>query len=309
MTTQTQIQPSIYERDGVYELVWRVFGRKYVNEPYFLYDINDPEAAYPQIRHLRTDVGRWIGPVFPEEQHRGHCFDPQENGFISSFGFLPVPQLGGSLIERDVVRGKPVRRKIFFMDELFLCPNCGRFFKLDDSWIKTPWLDASNGDIEVSKILAAIEDRKNKREFYIESCKGKYCKDITRRLREEFQREAEKAELRAAKAAESANPKPSPNNFVYLISGGGYVKIGIAVHVESRLSGLQTSSPFKLKLLKSWRCLDARSNEEILHGKFEQFRHHREWFQLPDDVLQHIITVEDLDIFLGQVEESNFVKP
>ena len=291
MNTQTQIKLPIYERDGVYELVWRVFGSKYVNEPYFLYDTNDPDG--------------WVNQtIFPEQQYREHCFYPDENHFLKR-GF-PVPQLGSSLIERNLGRRKYITRKRFFMDDLFLCPNCGAFYQ-DHSFPQIPWLDNSNSRIDTVAMLTAIEQRKDKKEFEI-----KPCAQLDRRLRnrcEYFVWEFRKALKRKAEEEVLFAPKPRSNPYVYLIGSQGHVKIGIAIDVRSRLSALQTSSPLKLKPLKSWKCLDAVASEKRLHKKFAKFRQSGEWFQLPDYVLQNLIAVTDLDVFLKQNQPNGFVKP
>jgi hypothetical protein len=291
VNTQTQIKPPIYERDGVYELVWRMFGSKYVNEPCFLYDTNDPDG--------------WVNQtIFPKQQYREHCFYPDDNHFLER-GF-PEPQLGGSLIERNLGRRKYIKRKRFFMDDLFLCPNCGAFYQ-DHSFPQIPWLDIYRGRIDTVAMLAAIEQRKDQEEFDIMPCAQRdhrlrnCCENFVWKFRKGLKRKAKEAALLA--------PKPPSNPYIYLIGSQGHVKIGIAVDVRSRLSTLQTSSPLKLKLLKSWKCLNAVASEKMLHKKFSKFRQSGEWFQFPDNVLQNLIVIDDLGVFLQPVRQRNFVKP
>lgn len=66
----------------------------------------------------------------------------------------------------------------------------------------------------------------------------------------------------------------------------GLVKIGLASNVHKRLSGLQTGSPTKLKLVGSI-VFDA-SLEKLLHKHFEDDHSHGEWFK-PNPQLSKII--------------------
>lgn len=56
------------------------------------------------------------------------------------------------------------------------------------------------------------------------------------------------------------------------------VKIGVATHVESRLSGMQTGNPVPLELL-GWGHGD-EEEEQYLHEQFKAFHIRGEWFAL-----------------------------
>ena len=84
-------------------------------------------------------------------------------------------------------------------------------------------------------------------------------------------------------------------NHLYVIEGGGFFKIGISTNVPSRFSGLQTSNPFPLRLLKSWQTDEAENYEKRLHRKFSRFRKSGEWFALPESEVNKIATAERLD--------------
>ena len=166
-------------------------------------------------------------------------------------------------------------------------------------------LDNYNCRIDTIAMLTAIEQRKDRKEFDVMPCAqrdhglGKRCETFVWEFRKKLKHRAKEEVLFA--------PRPPLNPYVYLIGSQGHVKIGIAIDVRSRLSTLQTSSPLKLKLLKSWKSVNALASEKMLHKKFAKFRQSGEWFQLPDNVLQNLIAIADLDIFLNQ--PKGFVKP
>lgn len=64
--------------------------------------------------------------------------------------------------------------------------------------------------------------------------------------------------------------------FVYLIFGGGRLKIGLAREPEKRLRGLQAGSPVPLTLLA--KIPGSLALEAQLHKRFEKYRLHGEWF-------------------------------
>jgi hypothetical protein len=52
--------------------------------------------------------------------------------------------------------------------------------------------------------------------------------------------------------------------------------------------------------LKVWECQDANKAEQSLHTKYDQFRQSGEWFTLSDDLLAHLLSLENLDSVEGQ---------
>lgn len=70
--------------------------------------------------------------------------------------------------------------------------------------------------------------------------------------------------------------------YIYVIgpAGSSVVKIGKADDVERRLPSLQTGSPHKLEVLKTFRC--ERAMETALHRRFKPLRLHGEWFDFGD---------------------------
>lgn len=74
--------------------------------------------------------------------------------------------------------------------------------------------------------------------------------------------------------------KTPPRRGVYVVGFDGYVKIGITINVDERLSQLQTPVPVKLyALIEGWR------REEIaLHQRFARYRLKGEWFHLAGEL-------------------------
>lgn len=76
-----------------------------------------------------------------------------------------------------------------------------------------------------------------------------------------------------------------PKSFVYFITDGKFIKIGVAKDVLKRMSALQTSNPKKLKLVCVIPCKsenDAHKLEKKLHSCYARFRTNGEWFSIVD---------------------------
>jgi hypothetical protein len=66
---------------------------------------------------------------------------------------------------------------------------------------------------------------------------------------------------------------------VYLIRAGesGFVKIGHARNVASRMAGFQTAHYERLTLLRTWP--GGQAEEAVLHRAFSEFRINGEWYR------------------------------
>jgi hypothetical protein len=290
----------------VYELVWRAFKNTLIHE--LVYRFRDGE------QHEWTD---WtVDPIFLGNP--AHHYRPSDNKFLY-WGF-PLPEHGGIPFEWG--NNSCVR---IFMDDLFLCPDCGAFHPIRRRWPTVPWMDCRERRIDTTAMFEAIKQRRSAKEFEIRRCEHRDGCERTIKLRyEELKREDEmesarlawaarleeiqrQAQITAALAEKPAQPiKPPSEPVVYLISASGHVKVGIATNIKNRFSSLQVSCPFPLKLLKTWKCANAREKEYSLHNKFAQFRQNGEWFLFPDLVLNELMAVDDLDVFLGgpKIDES-----
>lgn len=104
--------------------------------------------------------------------------------------------------------------------------------------------------------------------------------------------------------------------YVYFVSDGEFVKIGIAKDVKKRLQTLQTGNPMKLKVLKTIALQDdeARRQEEYYHRKFREYNACGEWFKMCDELCNAIglpnfikdreRTIESGEKYLGWLKEQ-----
>ena len=78
--------------------------------------------------------------------------------------------------------------------------------------------------------------------------------------------------------------------FIYYISDGTYVKIGIATNPVSRFSAIQSSNPRELTVLKLIPTQYAEKDEKYFHKSFDKYRVRGEWFVLSSEILSHVVT-------------------
>ena len=76
--------------------------------------------------------------------------------------------------------------------------------------------------------------------------------------------------------------------WVYFIEmvGHDFIKIGRAKDVQSRLSSIQSSNPYKLELIASFFFFGHA--EKMLHEMFAEHRERGEWFRKNDDLMSFI---------------------
>lgn len=100
----------------------------------------------------------------------------------------------------------------------------------------------------------------------------------------------------------------SEQGFIYAIQSSKtkLIKIGFSVMPEGRVKGLQTGSPDKLKLLKTWP--GTMSDEKRIHRCLKEHRVHGEWFEVSYDraafVIQAVIEPRDADNTMEHVQQS-----
>lgn len=74
-----------------------------------------------------------------------------------------------------------------------------------------------------------------------------------------------------------------PKCFVYLISNGEYIKIGVAKNVEARLKDLQVANAKELQLICSFPLKNEKEAfklEQFLHTEYEAYHIRGEWFNI-----------------------------
>lgn len=88
----------------------------------------------------------------------------------------------------------------------------------------------------------------------------------------------------------------NPSVYVYFISDGEYVKIGVAKDLSKRLTALQTANARKLELLFAIPTNSEKTAfelEGILHNQYSHYAVSGEWF----NILHHIVVAEWAKIF------------
>jgi hypothetical protein len=76
---------------------------------------------------------------------------------------------------------------------------------------------------------------------------------------------------------------------VYIIQCNEFIKIGSSANVPTRICGLQSCSPYDIKLLKVIEHECPRWYENYLHNKYEPYKERGEWFKLPTTVLNELL--------------------
>lgn len=83
-------------------------------------------------------------------------------------------------------------------------------------------------------------------------------------------------------------------NHVYIIqASNGRVKIGIARDPIKRFEKLAIVSPLTLDLIHFFEVDNAWQFEWRLHIFFDALRHHNEWFDLSQDQVQWLCTLDE----------------
>jgi len=308
----------------IYELVWRVFKNTLIHENIFRFETDKLLTWGKRGIQLDFFTGEsvFIEPIRWRKQDDfglgfsdGHStYYWERNDYFLRNGF-PSPEQGGLPVPCGAV--SIVR---IFMDDLFLCPDCGGFDSpMRRRWPEIKWWDSRREDLDAPAMLDAAAERRNAKEFSIRKHKDpRLCPDTIHKEQRRRDREAEQERARQAafaiheeelrKRAEEQRRQAServeavkPDRCVYLVGTpvqSGLVKIGIATDVRRRMKNLQTNCPFPLKLLKNWKCNDPLTFERKLHSKYARHRRIGEWFCLPDHLFAALVSVEDLESFL-----------
>jgi hypothetical protein len=206
-----------------------------------------------------------------------------------------------------------------FADDLFLCPECGQFYGLGHeeqnqheaeynvrAMIRSPKKDMGSSEwsrlepSDASRLREFATSRLNTPQFYMQPCKSQFCQQIKSRAIREFKSSLRRTQQQPSpetRAFLESKQKPTPTyeSLVYLIHGSGHYKIGIAVDAHKRLKGIQTSCPFPVEIVKTWKSGNALAVEQAIHRRFGGHRLKGEWFKLPDSVLATLKNIEDID--------------
>ena len=70
------------------------------------------------------------------------------------------------------------------------------------------------------------------------------------------------------------------SGYIYFISDGTYVKIGVATDIEKRLRALQIGNSNKLNVIKKIYSDNVYDVEKALHETFKKYRIRGEWYNI-----------------------------
>ena len=99
--------------------------------------------------------------------------------------------------------------------------------------------------------------------------------------------------------------------FVYFITDGNYLKIGVSKDVERRIKQLQTAHGNKLKLIRKVKCQtrdSAFKSEKWLHDMFSLYQTDNdnkssEWFEIA--VLRNVMELSDREIIRCKIRKTS----
>jgi hypothetical protein len=103
--------------------------------------------------------------------------------------------------------------------------------------------------------------------------------------------------LTPQRVTQPKTPRGLNAGYVYILHAEGTmrVKIGRSASALLRFETLRTASPYPLVILRTIPTSDAVALERMLHQRYSHFRQHREWFDLPHDMLAALLS-EDFDV-------------
>jgi predicted GIY-YIG superfamily endonuclease len=86
----------------------------------------------------------------------------------------------------------------------------------------------------------------------------------------------------------------SGEGWIYLMeSENGLYKIGSTANPDHRLMKLNAQSPVAVKYIHYFRSEHMTTSEKWLHNKYKDCRHHGEWFNLSNEQVQEIASMQD----------------
>lgn len=83
---------------------------------------------------------------------------------------------------------------------------------------------------------------------------------------------------------------PTRSTHVYLMRCGDYVKVGISSDPEKRARFLQSTCPYQVEVIASFKVENPKEIEARMHERLIAHRHRNEWFQLSDAQVGEIST-------------------
>lgn len=134
----------------IYQLTYRRFARNLIHEITFQVNVEKKKCSFEHT-DSPTDC-----PIGRDGQNLCHWL-------MSGW---PEPEQGGQATKMS----ETIIFKRVFMDNLFLCPDCGQFYQIRES---SAWPDFKEIETDWNSFLNKIESRINVKEFCIQRCEDK----------------------------------------------------------------------------------------------------------------------------------------
>lgn len=85
------------------------------------------------------------------------------------------------------------------------------------------------------------------------------------------------------------------NGHVYVLRSGDFIKIGKSKFVDQRVTQISPKTPMPVTLLHSIACEDMSQVEAALHRRYAHYRTNGEWFLLPQEELDWLLTIKTVN--------------
>lgn len=84
------------------------------------------------------------------------------------------------------------------------------------------------------------------------------------------------------------------NGYVYILRSGDFIKIGKSKVVDQRVTQISPKTPMPVMLLHTISCDDMSWAEAQLHRYYARYRTNGEWFLLPQEQIEWLLSVKQL---------------
>lgn len=92
------------------------------------------------------------------------------------------------------------------------------------------------------------------------------------------------------------------NGYVYILKSANHYKIGKAKDVDKRVTQISPKTPMPISLLHSIPCSNNSTAERYLHEMLAPFRSNGEWFAVPDEWIDHLVSIEYIDSSIDPIK-------
>ena len=96
--------------------------------------------------------------------------------------------------------------------------------------------------------------------------------------------------------------------YVYILRAEQNCKIGKAKELSKRIGDIVPKFPTKVKFVHSFASNDYHKLESYLHKKFQKYRIHGEWFELPDKIIAVLVRLSTWNSIDGIIHDNSLLE-